>query len=112
MITVRAIGPDNNIFWDVCTRLTAPHIFVVLKDGTRLTHGGDTAGGDHWTAKTSPIYIPFCANCPQFTKCVKDHWPDLSSYNEYFNNCGQAALRRIFRCGGTVKLTFAAPTWY
>jgi hypothetical protein len=110
-ITVRAIGPWDNILVDGITRIFAPHVFVVLRDGTRLSHGmeGDTEGADHWTAKTSPIYIGICSSCDKFTRCVKDKWPDPSSYNVITNNCQQAALRTIFRCGGTVSLTFAAP---
>jgi len=102
----RAIEPaDDPDLWDYfhesISGMFAPHVFIILDDGTRLTHGGTATGEDHRTAKGKSIYVDPSKGCDQFYKCMKENWPDDSEYRMISHNCGDAAYSVIRKCGGT-----------
>jgi RHS repeat-associated protein len=105
----RAIEPaDDPSLWDLSheaiSGLLYPHYFIILSDGSRLTHGGTADGENHWSAHSEPIYIDDCKRCSAFTSCMKKKWPDDSKYTWYRHNCGYAATTTIKACGGAIML--------
>ena len=77
----------------------AEHFFIELDDGKRLFYGGNTRGDDHWTARSWPIYIPKDADLDDFTKCVKEGWPDDErDYSSIRNNCRQQLSDVLSEC--------------
>jgi RHS repeat-associated protein len=113
-VVLRALDPhdssdDTNAFnWlfnhleDAFTAAVAPHVFVILSDGTRLTNGGDTTGEGHWTSTTYPIQLNNGISCSCFTQCMKKNYPNGSNYDTWNNNCQQAMKQTISKCGGSV----------
>ena len=89
---------------DIFQSKVCPHVFVILPDGTRLSHGGSGDGEDHFTARTMPIYVNKCMSCSKFNQCMKDSWPDPSQYNWYSNNCNWAVKSAVEKCGGVYRL--------
>jgi hypothetical protein len=103
-LVIRATYPSEKVYRciDNCaTRLFAPHMFVILADGSRLTLGGDTQDENHWSASTQTILIPKDTDCAAFSKCVKDYYAQRSraGYKSFGNNC-HVALDAIKQCGG------------
>lgn len=101
----RATYPSNR--WYRCpdncaTTVFAPHMFIILPDGTRLTLGGDTTAEDHWSANQITIHIPAAADCDAFSRCVQDFYAtrSRSGYSTVGNNC-HIAKDAILHCGGT-----------
>ena len=76
----------------------AQHWFVVLEDGTTLTHGGDSDLAEHFTASKSYIYLGKRGNCPAFTACMKREWPQEDKYNLAHHNCQTAVRNTIKKC--------------
>jgi RHS repeat-associated protein len=106
-VVTRAIDPEEDPSWWTATHewisgILYPHVFLILADGTRLTHGGAATGEDHRTASRYIIWIPKCKSCEEFTSCVKKDWPDGVGYTWYWNNCGRVVLGRVSSCGGSI----------
>jgi len=104
-IVTRAIEPEEDPDWwtklhETISGIFYPHWFIILADGNRLTHGGEANGENHRTAHKHPLLIPACESCKKFTKCLTDNWPDPSTYNWATDNCGDAVLNTVTKCGG------------
>ena len=107
-VVSRSIDPDTDPSWwealhETISGVLYPHVFIILADGTRLTHGGTADGENHRTARKLTIYIRKCDSCSAFTACLKKKWPDDSTYTWYFNNCGHAVRTTIDKCGGMIE---------
>jgi hypothetical protein len=92
----RPIDTANPISSEVLTHVAggyADHFFIILDDGTKLTHGGgsDTRSGDI----TVPLRIPEDVDPQQFKDSLKKNWPDPGSYNTLTNNCRQGMNNAI-----------------
>ncbi|MDD4406252.1 MAG: RHS repeat-associated core domain-containing protein [Parabacteroides sp.] len=103
-VITRAIEPEPNpTKWEKIhegiSMIYYPHVFLILADGTRKTHGGTTNHVDHWTARAWPIYIREDASCEKFTECVKNNWPPDSSYGWKWHNCQYAVDKTLKKCG-------------
>jgi RHS repeat-associated protein len=104
VLVTRATFPSDKCYRcidNVATMVFAPHEFLILSDGTRLTNGGDSGNEDHWTAEKYPIFIPIAMSCSEFSKCVKNYMASVNSkpYNTFKNNC-HAANDAVKSCGG------------
>jgi hypothetical protein len=95
-------------FHETISGILYPHQFVILDDGTRLTHGGTADGESHRTAIENGIYIDPCKSCSEFSKCMKENWPDDSQYTWYSHNCGYAVHSVVSKCGGIISMS---PFW-
>ena len=105
-LVTRAIDPEQDPSWwtamhESISGILYPHVFLILADGTRLTHGGIATGEDHRTASKYIIWIHKCKSCEEFTSCVKREWPDGAGYTWYWKNCGRVARERVESCGGS-----------
>jgi len=69
------------------------HHFLLLSDGTALSHGGNTDArpGD----VVIPFTIPRSIDLKKFNETLKKNWPDLNTYNTVSNNCRQGMIGAI-----------------
>ncbi|MDX1951172.1 MAG: RHS repeat-associated core domain-containing protein [Verrucomicrobiota bacterium] len=108
-IISRAIDPNDDPSWwdrlhESISGALYPHLFLILSDGTRLTHGGSADGENHRTARRQPIMIPTCMRCEDFNECAKKNWPKSENYSTWHNNCGHAVSEVLSKCGATNDL--------
>jgi len=64
--------PSEYGFW--AGRFTVPHQFLKLENGEVLDNFGDGRFLDHSSTVYSPIEIPTCTSCDEFSQCLKSEY--------------------------------------